>query len=515
MKDNTILEHKELSSTKRIAKNTIMLYFRQILIMLVSLYTVRVVLNVLGVEDYGIYNVVAGVVTMFSFLASTMATASQRYFSYDLGKDDMEHLKLTFSVTYQIYGILILLIVLLTESLGLWFVNSKLVIPPERMFAANCIYQFAIISFCFTLITTPYMACIIAHENMNVYAYVSIIEVSLKLGIVFLLKILPFDNLITYGLLLLIVSIINTTIYRVYCRMKFPECKFKALKDSKLKKEMIAYSGWNLFGCISSMIKTQGISSLLNIFFGPILNASQGIANSVRNAVNTFATNFSTAVWPQIVKSYAKNEYEETHGFVIFGCKITYFLNLFFIVPLSNCIPFVLNLWLGEIPDFSVVFIRLLLIEALIEAISLPMASANQATGKIALYQFFIGLSLIFNVPLSFILLKMFNRAEIVYIVGISCQTLVVIVRFVFLARIPSFKFTRYLTKLFIPVIIVTVASFILVHFLKFNSDKIIINLIQILSHFFITTIFILIIGLSKSERSKLFGLLKKKVLHK
>ena len=182
---------------------------------------------------------------------------------------------------------------------------------------------------------------------------------------------------------------------------------------------------------------------------------------------------------------------------------------------MSNCIPFVLNLWLGEIPDFSVVFIRLLLIEALIEAISLPMASASQATGKIALYQFFIGLSLIFNVPLSFILLKMFNRAEIVYIVGISCQTLVVIVRFVFLARIPSFKFTRYLTKLFIPVIIVTVDSFILVHFLKFNSDKIIINLIQILSHFFITTIFILIIGLSKSERSKLFGLLKKKVLHK
>lgn len=246
------------SNTKRIAKNTLMLYFRQILIMAVSLYTVRVVLNVLGAEDYGIYNVVAGVVTMFGFLSGAMATASQRYFSYDLGKGDDEHLKTTFSVTFQIYVLLAFVIVLLAETLGVWFVNHKLVIPAERIIAANWIFQAAVVSFLFTLVTTPYMASIIAHENMNVYAYVSIIEAALKLGIVFLLKHLPYDKLIVYGMLLALVSLINTSIYRFYCRAHYAECKFCFVRDKALFKEIVSYSGWNLFGNFATVCKVQG-----------------------------------------------------------------------------------------------------------------------------------------------------------------------------------------------------------------------------------------------------------------
>ena len=254
-----------MSDSKRIAKNTLMLYFRQILIMLVSLYTVRVVLNVLGAEDYGVYNVVAGVITMFSFLSNAMATASQRYFSFDLGKNDNEQLKTTFSITFQIYILLALVVLFFAETVGLWFVNHKLVIPQERMLAANWIYQAAIFSFLLTLITAPYMADIIAHERMNVYAYVSIVEVGLRLVIVFLLKVLPYDKLIVYGLLHTTVSFINTSLYRLYCHKHYEECKFHFVKDVDLFKEIISYSGWNLFGTASTVVRKQGITILLNL----------------------------------------------------------------------------------------------------------------------------------------------------------------------------------------------------------------------------------------------------------
>ena len=314
------------SNSKRIAKNTLMLYFRQILIMLVSLYTVRVVLNVLGAEDYGIYNVVAGVVTMFSFLSGAMATASQRYFSFDLGKNDTEHLKTTFSVTFQIYLLLAFAIIVLAETVGLWFVNNKLVIPAERMNAANWIFQAAIVSFLLTLITTPYMACIIAHENMNVYAYVSIVEAGLKLAIVFLLKVLPYDKLIVYGLLLASVALINTSIYRLYCHKHYSECKFRFVKDRLLFKEIISYSGWNLFGTVANVAKNQIINILLNIHFGAIVNAARGIASQVNVAVSSFGQNFTTALRPPIIKSYASNEKESAFSLVFRGRKFTFFL---------------------------------------------------------------------------------------------------------------------------------------------------------------------------------------------
>lgn len=289
-----------------LAKNTLLLYFRQILIMAVSLYTARVVLAVLGAEDFGIYNVVAGVVTMFGFLGGAMTSSSQRYFSYDLGKKDLKHLEITFSVTFQIYLLIALVVFLFVETAGLWFLNTKLVIPSNRLIAANWIFQAAIISFLLTLITTPFMAIIIAHENMTVYAYVSIVEVALKLGIVFLLEYLPYDKLIVYGILLSLVSFINTAIYRFYCHKHYSECKVRFICDGKLFKEIIAYSGWNLFGNLAAIFKNQGINILLNLHFGAIVNAARGIAGQVNSAVMSFSNNFSTALRPQVIKTYKK-----------------------------------------------------------------------------------------------------------------------------------------------------------------------------------------------------------------
>lgn len=298
------------SNSSRLAKNTLFLYFRQILIMAVSLYTVRVVLNTLGAEDYGIYNVVAGVVTMFGFLSGAMASSSQRFFSFDLGKNDVEHLKITFSVTFQIYILIAGIVIIIAETVGIWFVNTKLVIPTERMAVANWIFQAAMVSFLLSLITTPYMASIIAHENMAVYAYVSIVEACMKLGIVFALKIIPYDKLIVYSLLIMTVGIVNTLIYIFYCRNNYDECKLHFVKDGSLLKEIISYSGWNLFGNIAGMIKNQGISILLNLHYGAIINAARGIASQVNSTVSSFAQNFSTELRLQIIKicSEQKNE---------------------------------------------------------------------------------------------------------------------------------------------------------------------------------------------------------------
>jgi O-antigen/teichoic acid export membrane protein len=284
-----------LSSTennKRIAKNTLMLYFRMLLIMGVSLYTVRIVLNTLGVEDYGIYNVVGGIVVMFSFLSNTMASASQRFFAFELGRKDYDQLKKTFSMTVTIYLIIAVIILILAETLGLWFLNTQLSIPVERMETANWVYQFTIFSFMMTMLTVPYNAAIVAHERMNVYAYVSIVEAFLKLLIVYILVLFSYDKLKLYAILMFGVTTFITLIYRTYCKRQFQECSYNFYWEKPLFKELIGYSGWNLFGAIAGILNNQGINILLNIFFGPIVNAARAIAYQVNTAVNQFVTNF-------------------------------------------------------------------------------------------------------------------------------------------------------------------------------------------------------------------------------
>lgn len=521
-----------MSNTSRIAKNTLALYFRQILIMLVSLYTVRVVLATLGTEDYGIYNVVAGVVTMFGFLSGAMATASQRYFSFEMGKENADEteqvvstnsitninntgLSRIFSVTLTIYALMALIIIVLAETVGLWFVNTKLVIPESRVTAANVIYQCAVGSFLFTVMTTPYMSDIIAHENMNVYAYVSIVEAVLKLVIVFVLRIGHADKLILYGILLLCVAAINTSMYRLYCRRHYAECKFRFMWDGKLFKEMASYVGWNTFGSAVGVFKNQIVNILLNQFFGAVVNAARAIASQVNSAVVSFSQNFSTAIRPQIIKSYASNEKDECERLVFRGCKMTFFLMYVFTLPLVLEMPFVLEVWLKNPPENAVLFARLVLIDALVDSVSYPIMTLAQSTGKIKLYQGVVGGILLLNFPVSYICLKCGLPAYSVLVVAIIITFIAFFVRILIVKHLTEFSIRKFFKKVCVPIFC---ASF-LAAIIPVTADLFLNNplfkffVVVILSVGF-TALSVMFVGMSRTERNALIEAVRRRINH-
>ena len=336
----------EFSTNKRVAKNTLFLYFRMILIMLVTLYTSRVVLAELGIKDYGIYNVVGGVVMMFSFLNNCMSSATQRFMTFELGKGDMQKLRNVFAASLNIHIFIALIIVILAETIGLWFVNEKLVISHDRIFAANWVYQFSILTFCVNIIQVPYNAVLIAHEKMSIYAYISILEVLLKLGIVYLLAIVSSDKLIVYGMLVFIVQLIIRCIYQAYCKRHYEESKFKLFWNKYLYKQMSSFAGWNLFGSVAWLLRDQGLNIVLNLFFGPAINAARGIASQVSNAVIGFISNFQVALNPQITKNYATGHILEMEKLSYMGIKFSFLLLFIMVFPICLNIDYILHLWL-------------------------------------------------------------------------------------------------------------------------------------------------------------------------
>lgn len=505
--NNTAEKGEHTSNTKRIAKNTLMLYFRQILIMLVSLYTVRVVLNTLGAEDYGIYNVVAGVVTMFSFLSGAMATASQRFFSFAMGKGDTEGVKKTFSVTLTIYALLILIILIVAETVGLWFVVNKLVIPIERKTASLWIYQSAIVSFVFTMITTPYMASIIAHENMNVYAYVSIVEASLKLAIVFVLKVLPYDKLIVYGLLTLFVAVINTSLYRFYCKKHYEECKFKLLWDKEMFKEIWSFTGWSIFGAFTSMIRTQAITVLVNQFFNPIVVAARTIATQVANTLNVFSANFNTSLYAPIVKDYASDNKQTMYSLIFNGCKITFYLMWIFALPLILRMNYVLTLWLKNVPNYVVIFTILSVIEVLINSISLPIMTAARASGKVKLYELTLGSLQLIMFLASYIWIKVFDgTATSVFYTAIILNICMFLARLVIVKNLVGLSLKQFIKKVLVPVlVIILVSTFPTVLINSVLEENFISLCIISLFSFCVTSIMMFFCGISQEMREKIF----------
>lgn len=450
------------SSGKRIAKNTLALYFRQILVMIVSLYTIRVVLEVLGMEDYGIYNVVAGIITMFSFLSGAMATATQRYFSFNIGNKAVEKLKKTFSISLLIYLLIAIIVVFFSETIGLWFVYKKLHIPENRIFAAHWIYQVSIISFVFSILATPFMALIIAHEDMTIYAYISIFEVLLKLGIVFILPLIHGDKLIIYSILITCVVFLYTTTYKIICRIKYNECEYKIIYDKELFVELLNYTGWNIFGASVGVVKNQAINILLNQSFNPIVIAARSISFQVNSAVSSFSQNFSTAVRPQIIKLYATNKYEKMNSLINNSCKSTFSLMYVITLPLIIEMATVLKLWLKTPPVYSVIFCRLVLIEALIDSISYPIQTAIQATGKIKLYQSSVGGVLLLNLPMAYIALTLSANPTSVYMISIFLTIVACVVRFILLARLINFSTINFIQKVVYPLLLSSSVSIIL-----------------------------------------------------
>lgn len=491
------------SATGTVAKNTLMLYMRQVLILLVGLYTVRVVLRTLGEIDYGVYNVIAGVVTILSFLSSSLATASQRYFSFALGLGNKKLLKRYFSVTFEVYLMLVLGIVIFLETFGRWYISYRLVIPDGRYEAALYIYHFSVIQFAISLLSTSYMACLIAHEDMKIYAYISIAEVFFKLTIVFILEALPYDKLIMYGFLMLISSVVITYLYVFYCNKKYSECKLKLVWDGELFKELFVYSAWNLFGTVSATAKNQLVNIVLNQHFGAVINAARAIASQVNSAIGSFSSNFSKALDPKIIKDYAANRREEMMGTMYFGSKLTYILMLIFTLPLVLETPLVLNIWLETPPIDAVLFTRLTLIETLITSVSYPLMTVAQATGKIRLYQAVVGSLLILNFPLSYAVVAAGAPAYSVMLVMIFIAVIATIARLIMLKLLIDYSIFDYMCKVIIPLIIVTVIAFVISCVVQLSINNTILRfLVTVIISILSVCLLSYLIALSKYERN-------------
>jgi O-antigen/teichoic acid export membrane protein len=360
-----------------------MLYFRQILIMLVSLYTVRVVLETLGAEDYGIYNVVAGVVVLFSFLNGAMTSATQRFLNYALGQNNIEQARDVYSISYLIHVFIAILVAILTETVGLWFFRTRLNIPSDRRIAAFFVYQISISVTMINIIRVPYNATIIAYERMSFFAWISIVECVLKLSVVFLITAIPFDSLILYAILVCVVGLIIFFVHKFYCNKNFEIANFRHCKNKKLSKSLISFSGWGILGDVANMSQTQGVNILINIYSGVTVNAAQGIAVQINSAIYQLVSNFQTAFNPQIVKSYAAKDYEYFINLTLQTSRISFYILYIFVLPLYINIDFVLMIWLKNVPEYTAEFVRLILIFSLIDSISGPLKTSIVATGEI------------------------------------------------------------------------------------------------------------------------------------
>lgn len=447
------------ANNKRIAKNTLVLYVRMFIMMAISLYTSRVVLKILGVEDFGIYNVVGGIVSMMGVINGAMSVSTTRYLTFELGKGDMVRLKQTFRMCVNIYGLLALILLILSETIGLWFLNTQLVIPDDRMVAANWLFQFSILSAIFSLLTNPYNAVIISREKMSIYAYISLADAILKLGIVYLLLFIPFDKLIVYGFLLMLLIILNTSIYFIYCNRKYQESRYSFYWETSLFKQLLSYTGWNLFGSASSLVKGQGLNILLNMFFNPSVNAARGIAYQVNTTVSQFFTNFYTAVRPQITKYYAQQDFDNMFKLVFRSSKMAFFLILLISLPLIIEAPYVIQLWLGQLPEFVVPFMRLILVITAVDAMANPLMTTAHATGKIALYQSMIGIMTILNIPISYTLLYYGGDPLTVFYISLIIAILNLFIRLWIVKRLVDFPVWDYVRTVLLTCVLVCVIS--------------------------------------------------------
>lgn len=500
------------NKTTRIAKNTLALYLRMIVLMLIGLYTSRVILNVLGVDDFGTYNVVGGVVSMFSLLTASMSSAISRFLTFELGKGDSEHLRRVFCTSMNVQFLMAFVIIIATEIIGVWFLNSKMNIPNGRMEAANWVMQCSIITFVVGLLMSPYNASIISHEKMGIYAYVSIWDAVMKLMIVFALYISPFDKLKSYAVLLLSVSLMTTCIYWIYCKKHFEECRYQRLLDKKLLKEITSYAGWGVVGDGAWILNTQGVNILINLFFGVTLNAARGIATTVDNMVQNFVRNFMVALNPQITKSYAAGDYDYMHKLIFFGSKYSYFLMLLFMIPICLETRLLLTLWLKIVPDYAVVFTQLSLMASVCVMLSNTLTTAIAATGKIRNYQLVVGMMSLSIFPMTWIAFKLGMQP-------ISCYVIYLLVFFLMIfAKIKLVKDKIYMTgyayvrNVLLKALGVTILSIIIPLLICFIQEDSVFRLIEIcIVSFLCTLAFIYYVGMSRFERDYCKDVVRKK----
>lgn len=491
-------------NTKRIAKNTLMLYVRMLFGMLVSLYTSRVVLQALGVEDYGIYNVVGGFVAMFSLISGALSHSAGRFLTFELGRGNMNGVKRYFSTSLLIHIALAFIILIVSETVGMWFLNNRMVIPDDRLSAANWVFHASVFSFMINLFSVPYNASIVSHERMNIFAYIGIIDIMLRLFVVLFIAYSPFnfDRLIVYAILLVLVSCLIQTIYVLYCRKHFEECRLSLVFDTVCWKKMWAFTGWNFVGGTALVLKDQGVNVLLNLFFGPIVNTARGLSSTVSTAVYSFSGNFMTALNPQITKSYAAGDNEYMFKLIERGTRFSFYILLIIALPVLFETDFILSLWLNDFPEYTVIFVRLVLIQAMIDILSNTIVTAQAATGKIRNYQIAVGGMLLMNFPLSYLFLKFGGQPESTMYVAIFVSICCLLIRLIILRKNIQLSVMWFVKKICYNVFIVTAFSLLIPFVLYFTmSDG--------WSKFLIVTVFCFIssvvsaffIGCSHSER--------------
>lgn len=470
--------------------------------MAVTLYTSRVVLKALGVNDFGIYNVVGGVVTMFSILSNSLSSAISRFITYELGKENFTKLKNIFSTAVTIQITLAIVITLIAEIVGLWFLNTKMNIPTERMEAANWTFQFSVITFVINLISVPYNAAIIAHEKMSAFAYISILEALLKLSIAFLIIISPIDKLIFYACLICIISLIIRLIYGHYCKSHFKECTYSFYWDKDLLKQMFGFAGWNFIGSSSALLRDQGGNILINLFFGPAVNAARGIAFQVNTATQNFIASFTMALNPQITKSYASNNYDYMMKLVFKGARFSFYLLLILTLPIFLNTNYILKLWLGIVPEHTIQFIRLILVFTLSESISQPLITAQHATGKIKNYQIIVGGLQMLNLPIAYLALKNGAIPETIFFVAIAISQICLIARLWMMKTSINLSILGFYSKVYLNILKVSLVAIILPIGLSiYKSDSITFFIMSSIVTIVYTFLCIFFIGCDKEEQ--------------
>lgn len=502
------------SNSKRVAKNTLLLYARMFVSMAVGLFTSRIVLNALGVEDYGLYNVVGGVVVLLAFLNSAMSSATQRYLNVALGKKDDVELKKIISNSIILHLLVALLIVLLAETVGLFFVNSYMNIPEHRMGVANWVYQFSVFSFIASVVSVPFTASIVAHERMSAFAWMTIFDVFVKLVVALSLLFVHYDKLIVYAFLLFLQSWLARIIYFWFCKRNFMECKtIKLIVDKPLLKSMTSFSSWSIIGNLGYIIHTQGIAIVINLFFGVAVNAAQGIANQVNSIVKQFVTNFLIAFNPQVVKTYAAGEIDEMHKLVLRGCKVACLMVSVLVIPLILEAPMILKIWLGIVPEYAVIFVRLVLLLTLFDSFSNLLATAKGATGDIKVYQIVLTTIGLTHLPLVWICFKIGCEpywAQIIYLVIIITLQ---IVRVWFVCRAIKLSLSKFYKEVVLRCSATMILAMIIPVYMHFKlPEGIFYSLTTCTSCVVFIIFFSFFVGFTRIERENLLKIITNKI---
>jgi len=502
---------------RRIAKNSIFLYFRMIVTMAIGLYTSRVVLQVLGASDYGLYNVVGGVLTLFTLFSSALTIGTQRFLSYAIGDNDPSKLKRTFSIALGLHVKLAAIVLILAETVGFWFLYKFINIPDGRLTAAVWIYQFSVIAFLVNLVQIPFQSCLIAHERMNMYAYMSIYDAVMKLLIVYLIQWICLDKLIAYGFFVFAVNFTSVLIYNHYCRKHFAECTFRIIQDRQLSKEIINYTGWNLFGGSLSFFTGQGINILLNIFCGTVVNAARGLSISVNNIVTQFVNNFQVAVNPQIIKQFAGEEWESLYKLVINNARIAEYLLLLIAIPIFLETDFLLKLWLGEYPEYTAIFVQLLLLQTAESPLDYPFGMLIHASGKMKWPSIVTVVPLISIFFVSFFLLKTGYSPVSVYIASAVLYLWKNITDLYFAHKYSGISITRVLKEVYLNVIVGALIMFAIPYYITLHMETgwarfLVVGSVSVLTSIIVIYYWGMTPGMREMVRGKLYSRINKRI---